>query len=442
MQGLDSTKSPAPGSTGSQEQDSSRIAPQLSLGPSPPQWEDIRMQARNGAEPPLEVKLDKVSKKLPPPKAAAVRAVHEEALTASAEHTRAVQESAQTIPAPSAALSTPVPVDKQEQTSVGVQPVLGPGFVAQKQQAHAQPASEPAPQNHESEKLLPFGQETQTADGLTVTLPAETDVVLGPTGGEITINLLDANMANQEKYQVGAEGFSFNDLIASAQDGGPPPVVGPLLELHPHSSKFKEPIIIKFDLSLFLAELQEQVSQLRGEVAAMDLASLKKRAALELTADQQHALQDALAESSEAASKAAIVDLLVAASGEEDCTILMLRQSGTNKDDPWLPLEHEETLSVDANGMATVKLQSFSIGRICGKVGRKATSWAAGTVSKSVEGVCRSFDKTCGYVDTAAGKMVHKITNSVANCPAPVVNCIVKYILRQNESVLSPKSTR
>eukprot|EP01046_Picozoa_sp_COSAG06_P015727 COSAG06_NODE_1017_length_11063_cov_23.106439_2_plen_183_part_00 len=175
-------------------------------------------------------------------------------------------------------------------------------------------------------------------------------MVLGPTGGDIAINLLDANAAKQDKYQVGAEGFRFSDLVGSDEDDGPPPVLGPLLELHPHSSTFKKPVVVQFDMSSLLAELQGQVSRLREEVAAMDLGSLKKRAALELTAEQQHTLRDTLAKGIESESKAAIAELLVAASGEADCIILMLRQSGTNKDDPWLPMEHEETLSVDANG--------------------------------------------------------------------------------------------
>jgi hypothetical protein len=184
--------------------------------------------------------------------------------------------------------------------------------------------------------------------------------MLGPAGGDIAINLLDANAAKQEKYQVGAEGFRFNDLVTSDEgDDGPPPVLGPVLELHPHSSTFKKPVVIQFDMSSLLAELQGQVSQLREGVAAMDLGSLKKRAALELTAEQQHTLQDTLAKGIESESKAAIAELLVAASGDADCTILMLRQSGTNKDDPWLPMEDEETLSVDANGTFLSRFEPF-----------------------------------------------------------------------------------
>jgi hypothetical protein len=258
---------------------------------------------------------------------------------------------------------------------------------------------------------------------MTVTLPDVTDVELG-SPGEITINLLDADTANQKYYHFGTDGFAYDDLIAGGTDDGPPPVIGPVVELHPHNSKFKQPVVITFDLSDFLAELQGQVSQLREEIETTDLDSLKQRAALEFTAEQQRALRDIMAKGTDAQSRNAIVDML--ASGEEDCTILMLRQSGTSKEHPWLPLEAAETLSVDANGLATVKLHSFSQCRICGKIGN-AASWAATTVSKSVEGACTFFGKACAHIDTAAGRMAHSVPKAISHCPTPAMDCIIKY---------------
>eukprot|EP01046_Picozoa_sp_COSAG06_P019129 COSAG06_NODE_1353_length_9753_cov_4.072405_2_plen_544_part_00 len=277
---------------------------------------------------------------------------------------------------------------------------------------------------------LAFGQETQIGKGTFVTLPDEVDVELGKSILEtgVRINFIDGDLDHPRQYQIGAPGFSFCDLTSSAEEDGPAPVLGPLLQLQPHNSKFKRPVVVNCDLSSFLTRLQDQaLQQRRKEVAAMDLAALKKQVALELTDEQRHALHDTLAKGSDVETKGAMIEALLAVSGEEDCTILMLRQSGTNAEDPWLPMEDDERLSMDANGMATIRLHSFSYVKICGKIGKKAISWAASTVAKAVEGACKQFIKVFGYIDKIASKGLLKFTNSVVKCPAPIIDCIVKY---------------
>ena len=149
-----------------------------------------------------------------------------------------------------------------------------------------------------------------------------------------------------------------NDGDWESLTGGSDAADGPLLELRPHGSRFAKdsPVKVSFDATSLLQEPQY-------------------------------------------------------ADGEEEGVLLILKQAGPSE--PWLPLQAEETLTITADGIATVRLHSFS--RIRPKYFPGASS------------VARAAKAAANAVEKAAGDMVRKGVQKVAEANPTVVNSIVKY---------------
>ena len=132
-----------------------------------------------------------------------------------------------------------------------------------------------------------------------VTLPGRADANLNG-GSSVTIT----SRSRKEHENLFASVDALTSEVAGSSAAG---TDGPMLELLPHGSTFKEPVSVSFGIS-------------EGDGGGMIGQEPQER---------------------------------------EGSVLLVLRQS--KEGGPWLPLSDQESVKVDAQGKATVQLRSFSI---------------------------------------------------------------------------------
>ena len=189
---------------------------------------------------------------------------------------------------------------------------------------------------------------------ITVTLPGIEHADLKRSPGRLASREVSVRSFDSEEH---AELFARTDELTgtTAEETG---MNGPMIELQPHGSTFKEPVAVSFDMTKMVDKWSYWKS----------------------------------------------------GSGS-DGVLLVLRQAHPSA--PWLPLAEDETLDVDENGVATVRVKSFS--RFTAKLfqGPKAALNAAKAATNAVL--------------KAADEYATKAVNKVANADPQTVRMLAKY---------------